>query len=51
MVTNYNKVFCAICGKPADDWRETPNGVRVWVCDDNKCQREIDQELRDNYRY
>ena len=50
MRTSYNKKYCAQCGAPSEDWHESVNGVRVWVCGNAECNRKIEQELREEER-
>ena len=47
MVTNYNRGYCAWCAEPADDWVEDSRGNRLWVCNKQTCQINIERELRE----
>ena len=33
--------YCDNCGEPTEDYDETPDGKKVWICSSSKCINEF----------
>lgn len=41
------KHHCFNCGEETEDYDELPNGKRIWVCNNSKCEKELRDTVRE----